>query len=138
VAVTIRAATLGETAEILSVWQAADAVSSATDDPKGIELLLEIDSGAFLVAVSNDHIVGTLIAAFDGWRGSMYRLAVLPDFRRSGVANDLVAAGEQRLRALGARRLSSLIIEDHSEAVSLWEHCGYERDSRIGRWVKNL
>ena len=31
-----------------------------------------------LGAERDHHIVGTLIVAWDGWRGNMYRLAVLP------------------------------------------------------------
>jgi ribosomal protein S18 acetylase RimI-like enzyme len=136
--VTIRAASLGDTAEVLSVWRSADAVPSATDDPQGIERLLERDPGALLTAIVDEQIVGTLVAAFDGWRGSMYRLAVLPDFRRLGIGGALISAGERRLRDLGARRLSALIMRDHPEAVSIWEMCGYARDARMGRWIKTV
>ncbi len=136
--VTIRAASLGDTAEVLSVWRSADVAPSTTDDPLGIERLLERDPGALLVAIVDDRIVGTLIAAFDGWRGSMYRLAVVPLLRQHGVGGALVAAGELRLLDLGARRLSALIINDNLDAISLWELCGYTPDSRMGRWIKGV
>jgi ribosomal protein S18 acetylase RimI-like enzyme len=138
VEVAIRAASLGDTAEVLSVWQTADIAPSTTDDPLGIERLLERDPGALLVAIVDKRIVGTLIAAFDGWRGSMYRLAVLPLLRQHGVGGALVAAGERRLLDLGARRLSALIINENLEAVSLWEMCGYTQDPRMGRWIKTV
>src|SRR5205823_8996539 len=112
---TIRAATLGETAEILSLWQSAEAVPSATDDPDGIQRLLDKDPGALLVATADGKIVGTVIAAFDGWRGLMYRLAVLPEYRRRGIATDLIAAGERRLRDVGARRISAIIMLEHAD-----------------------
>jgi ribosomal protein S18 acetylase RimI-like enzyme len=134
----IRAGALGETADVLALWRSADAVPSATDDPDGIKLLIESDPGALLVAVLGDRVVGSLIAAFDGWRGSMYRLAVLPEFRRHGIASALVAAGEERLRGQGVRRMTAMILEEHDEAILLWEHCGYERDARMGRWIKTL
>jgi ribosomal protein S18 acetylase RimI-like enzyme len=40
--------------------------------------------------------VGTLVAAWDGWRGNMYRLAVLPEHRRAGIGRELVDAGYER------------------------------------------
>ena len=135
---TIRAATLGETAEILSLWQSAEAVPSATDDPDGIQRLLEKDPGALLVATADGKIVGTVIAAFDGWRGLMYRLAVLPEYRRRGIATDLIAAGEHRLRDVGARRISAIIMLEHADAVATWETNDYVEDTRVGRWFKNL
>ena len=42
---------------------------------------------------------GTVIASWDGWRGAMYRLAVLPSLRRRGIAAALVDEGERRLQA---------------------------------------
>ena len=136
--VAIRAAALGDTAEVLSVWQSADVAPSTTDDPLGIERLIERDPGALLVAIVDERIVGTLIAAFDGWRGSMYRLAVVPLLRRHGVGGALVAAGERRLLDLGARRLSALVIKDNLEAASLWKMCGYTKDPRMSRWIKTV
>ncbi|HEX5371017.1 MAG TPA: GNAT family N-acetyltransferase [Dehalococcoidia bacterium] len=34
-------------------------------------------------------VVGTFIVTFDGWRGNMYRLAVLPSLHRRGIARRL-------------------------------------------------
>lgn len=135
---TIRAATLGETAEILSLWQVADAVPSRTDDPEGIQRLLEKDPGALLIATADGKIVGTVIAGFDGWRGLMYRLAVLPEYRRRGIATELIEAGERRLRDVGGRRISAIIMLEHADAVATWESNGYVEDTRVGRWFKNL
>jgi ribosomal protein S18 acetylase RimI-like enzyme len=67
----------------------------------------------------------------------MYRLAVLLDFQRRGIGRALVAEGERRLRAKGARRLSALVIEAHDTALGFWEANGYARDARMDRFVKN-
>jgi ribosomal protein S18 acetylase RimI-like enzyme len=66
----------------------------------------------------------------------MYRLAVMPEYRRRGIGRALVVAGEERLRAQGARRLSALVIESHDPAMGFWEAAGYSHDKRIGRFVK--
>lgn len=75
---------------------------SATDNEDGVHRLLRHDAGSLLVAEAGESLVGTLIAAWDGWRGSFYRLAVHPDWRRRGVASSLVRAGELRLERHGA------------------------------------
>ena len=49
-----------------------------------------------------------MIVGWDGWRGSMYRIAVLPARRREGIGRALVAEGERRLRAWGACKVGSL------------------------------
>jgi ribosomal protein S18 acetylase RimI-like enzyme len=91
-----------------------------------------------LVAESDGRIVGALVAVWDGWRGNMYRLAVLPSYRRRGIARRLVEEGHSRLRAKGARRVTALVASDEEEAKSLWRALGYEFDENIERFVKNL
>jgi GNAT superfamily N-acetyltransferase len=97
-----------------------------------------VASGALLVAVDGDAVVGAVIAAFDGWRGNFYRLAVAPARRRSGVGRALVAAGEERVRALGAPRVTALVAFDDADAGAFWDACGYPRDPVIGRRVRSL
>jgi ribosomal protein S18 acetylase RimI-like enzyme len=60
---------------------------------------LASDREALLVAERGGAIVGSLIVAFEGWRGSFYRLAIHPAERRRGLASALVDHGERRLRA---------------------------------------
>jgi ribosomal protein S18 acetylase RimI-like enzyme len=97
------------------------------------------DSGdGLLVAEYDGSIVGALVAAWDGWRGNMYRLAVEPSSRREGIARRLVEAGHDRLRARGARRVTALVAHDEPDAEGLWRAVGYGRDELIVRFVRNL
>ena len=86
------------------------------------------DHAWLLVAEADGRIAGTLIAAWDGWRGNFYRLAVLPELRRRGIAAALVRAGEERLRAAGARRLAA-IVRRRPTAAGFWTAAGYEHQA---------
>ena len=136
--VVVRPATLREATAVLELWRDADAVAGATDDPAAIRALLGRDPGALLVAELRGRLVGCLIAAFDGWRGNMYRLAVHPAHRGRAIGAQLIQAGEDRLRATGARRVTALVVSEDARAAAIWRRAGYGRDRRIGRFVKNL
>lgn len=82
--------------------------------------------------------MGTLIAAWDGWRGNMYRLAVRGDSRRQGIGLALARAGEDYLRRCGASRITALVAFEDETAASFWERAGYPLDQEIGRRVRNL
>jgi ribosomal protein S18 acetylase RimI-like enzyme len=84
------------------------------------------------------RLVGTIVAGWDGWRGNLYRLAVLPSARRRGIALRLVAEAERRLTEKGAVRLSALVMSEHDPAVALWRAAGYTHDPRVGRFVRSL
>jgi len=124
---------------VLQVWaQARNRHTSIADTPEDVERLIEDSPAALLVAEEDGEIVGTLIAAWDGWRGNMYRLAVREECRREGIGLALVRAGEEYLRECGGRRVSALVAFDDGEAGAFWDAAGYPQDREIGQRVRNI
>jgi ribosomal protein S18 acetylase RimI-like enzyme len=137
--VTIRVASREDVRRVLVLWDQARSPAAVTpDDVRSISRLIAHTDDALLVAEQDGEIVGALIAAWDGWRGNMYRLAVLPHLRRQGVATRLIEAGHEHLRGKGAGRVTALVAHEEKDAVRLWEATGYQRDEQIARFVKNL
>ena len=133
---TIRPAAPDEAPAVLDVWHTSELETSVVDTVEQIERVIE--TGGLLVAVDDGEIVGTLIAAFDGWRGTYYRLRVLESHRRRGIARALLDEGERRLRALGCVRADAIVLQDNDAAVSFWTNAGYPLDTEGGRHVKSL
>jgi ribosomal protein S18 acetylase RimI-like enzyme len=137
--VAVRPADRSDVRAVLELWETSRTPHSSTPDTaQGLGLLFDADPGALLLAEASGELVGTLIAAWDGWRGNMYRLAVRPDWRRRGVATELVRAGEVRLRACGARRVTALVVTRDEVAAGLWASAGFAFDEDVGRYVRNL
>lgn len=135
----IRTGRADEAEALLALWRLADALPSVSDDVESIERLVDRQPEGLLVAEADDGtLVGSLIATFDGWRASMYRLAVHPDRRRAGLAADLVAEGERRLRAQGARRVQAIVYEEHEHAVGFWRAAAYRRHDAVARYTRDL
>jgi len=122
---------------LLDLWHHADASPSPTDSPEQIGQVVRDPAASVLVAVDDDLLVGSIIGGWDGWRGNIYRLAVLPSYRRRGIGRALVAAAERSLVERGARRISALVEHDHPWAVGLWESL-YEPDPHMIRYVKKM
>jgi ribosomal protein S18 acetylase RimI-like enzyme len=135
----IRPGRAGDVLGVLDLWRRAEASASPTELPEDVGALLLRDPEALLLAETGEGvIVGTLIVGWDGWRGGFYRLAVDPAHRRHGLATALVHAGEERLRALGARRLGAIVESHEPDAMAFWSSAGYELQSSRSRFVKNL
>lgn len=134
---TIRSATAADIEPVLSFWIDATTEPSTTDDVASVGRLLEHAPDALVLAVEQDAIVGTVIVGWDGWRGTLYRLAVAPSHRRTGVATALVDEAQRRLRALGAQRLHLIVAHDQEGARSFWSSANYASTDQV-RFVKVL
>ena len=134
----IRTALPGDAPAILETWRLAFAEPSVSDDVESIDRLIAHDPGAAILAEADDDIVGTIIATWDGWRGGIWRLAVVPKWRRKGVGTRLLAAAEDRLGALGAPKVGALVLRDHDHSVGFWRAVGYTPDERVDRWVRSF
>ncbi len=134
---TIRAARPEDLDAVLQLWGGARSAHAVTEDsPDRVAGL--IASRSLFVAEADGEIVGAVIAAFDGWRGNFYRLAVAPSHRRRGIGRRLVYAGEERMRGLGAPRVTALVAFDDATARGFWASVGYDADADIGRMVRTL
>lgn len=135
---TIRLGTRADCPAVLDLWLLADSPPTATDTETGLGRLLEHDPDCLLLAEIDGDVVGSLIAAWDGWRGNFYRLAVHPHRRHQGLATALVRAGEERLQRLGAVRLTAIVAGGERPARELWSAAGYQVQDDRSRFVRML
>ena len=134
---SIRIGGLADIDPVLRLWVRAGAQPSRTDDAGGLRDLIEHEGSVLLVAEDGAALVGSVIAGWDGWRGSVYRLVVDPTHRRRGLGDRLVAAAESHLHAVGAVRLAAVVVETDSLATAFWMVSGWERQDHRLRFVKD-
>ncbi|MGW1140784.1 GNAT family N-acetyltransferase [Streptomyces zhihengii] len=132
----IRPATAADAEAVLAFWTLAAEGTSITDDVDGVTRLIGRDPQALILAERDGLLVGSVIAGYDGWRCSLYRLAVLPSHRRRGISAALLEAAERRFAAVGGRRADAMVLEANERAHHAWSAAGYHRQNHWRRWVK--
>jgi ribosomal protein S18 acetylase RimI-like enzyme len=124
---------------VLALWaEGRSEHASVPDLREDVERLIERSPDSLLVAEIGGEIAGVLIAAWDGWRGNLYRLVVSSEQRERGIGRALIRAGEDSLRRRGAARVTALVVFEDEVAGAFWDAVGYPRDREIGRRVRNL
>src|SRR5262249_59584071 len=115
---------MDECARVLELWKSAEAIPRPTDTLAELQRIVREHPNTLLVGEEDGRLIGTVIAGWDGWRGGIYRLAVLPHCRRRGVGQALVAEAQRRLAARGAPRPHAIGARDQPHPPRL---CGAAR-----------
>jgi len=134
---TLRPGQLDDAEAILHLWAGADVQPTLTDNLASLSKLISHDPLAMIVADTGESIVGTVIAAWDGWRGTIYRLVVDPSQQRLGLGTRLREAAESRLYAAGAVRLQTFAVETDPQAKRFWQASDWHQQVQRLRFVKD-
>jgi len=118
---------------IIVIWQRADLSFriEGRDSRKMMRREFENNPDLIIGAFEKGELVGVIIGTDDGRKGWINRLAVEPNFRRKGVAKELISALEEALKKRG-RRIFCTLVEDWNKAsLSLFKNAGYLKHEDI-------
>lgn len=96
-----------------------------------IDQKLAVKDGLIFVALDGGKVAGTIIAGYDGHRGWLYSLAVLPEHRHAGIGSALVRHAEQALLSRGCLKINLQVVESNSEVVAFYQTLGYAVEPRV-------
>ncbi len=116
---------------VINLWEECRLLQPWQDPEIDIERILQHDASLFLIAEVEQMIVGSVIGTYDGHCASTHYLAVLPEYRKRGIANALINRLEKKLIARGCARLNILIPAHHDLLISMYERLGYETDNIV-------
>lgn len=117
--------------EVVALWRACGLLRPWNDPARDIERKLAHDPEGFLVLEEGGHVVGALMAGYDGHRGWVNYLAVDPARRGEGLGRRLMAAAEERLAALGCPKVNLQIRAGNEQVVDFYRHLGYSADETV-------
>jgi GNAT superfamily N-acetyltransferase len=82
----------------------------------------------YLLAEHDSQAVGVILGTHDQRKGWINRLAVIPEFRRRGIARRLIAACEQAFYQQGIGIIAALVEEGSVASAQLLTAAGYQTD----------
>ena len=73
-----------------------------------------------------DRVVASMMVGYDGHRGSVFYLAVDPDWRGRGYGSALMAHAEQLLQTRGCPKVNVSVRADNSQVIGFYADRGYQ------------
>jgi ribosomal protein S18 acetylase RimI-like enzyme len=127
----IRPFTEADTDDVVALWTASGLVRPWNDPRADIRRKLAVQPELFLVAVDGPELLATVMAGYDGHRGSVYYLAVDPAHQREGIGRALLAEVERLLADLGCPKLNLLVRSDNLSVLGFYRGLGYGEDQVV-------
>lgn len=112
--------------EVYALWQITSKRALRNDDSReGITAFLKRNEGLSQIAIMDGRIVGTVLAGHDGRRGFLYHVAVLPEYRRHGIAASMVKRAINRLENDGIKKTNIFVFKDNPLGQAFWPTIGW-------------
>ena len=122
----ISTAILDDGAEVISLWGRAGLTRPWNDAKSDFRIALEGSTSDILQLHLATELAATIMVGFDGHRGWVYYLGVLPEYRRAGLGRVLMAAAENWLKARDAPKIQLMVRGDNEVAIGFYKALGYE------------
>lgn len=112
---------------VYSLWMKCKNMgfNNVDDSEKGISKYLERNSKTCFVCIRNEKVVGVILSGHDGRRGFIHHLAVDPDFRRHGIATELLRQALNALKAEEISKVGLFVFAYNSDGNAFWEKQGF-------------
>ena len=133
--VTTRTATVHDIPSIVAFWEVAGGPTRTPPTATAVDALLRADPYALIIAEHETILVGSVVVGWDGWRCHLYRLAVAPPYRRTGIGAHLLEAATTRAKAIGASRIDAMVDTTNHLGTAFWDASPFALDELERRWT---
>jgi ribosomal protein S18 acetylase RimI-like enzyme len=116
---------------VVALWERCGLTRGWNDPRRDIARKLAVQRELFLVALSGERLVATVMAGYEGHRGWVNYLAVDHAWRGRGLGREMMAVVERELTARGCPKVALLIRRDNVRAAGFYCHLGYAEDDVI-------
>jgi len=134
--INIRVMTIDDYEGVYNLWINTPGMGlNTTDDSReGIDKYLKRNPTTSFVAEDDGKIIGVIMAGYDGRRGFINHTAVLPDYRKQGIAKKLVDNTMDALDKEGIKKVALVVFKHNEMGNGFWDNIGFtDREDLVYR-----
>lgn len=128
--IALRPATVDDFDQIVEIWRLSGlrVAEGGRDSREAFARQVARFGSAIQVAVVAERVVGVVFGTHDERKGWINRLAVLPAYRRRGIAEALVKTADTELRRAGMEIVAALVEPESPASAALFQKLGFLTD----------
>ena len=117
--------------KVINLWDRCGLIAPQNDPKEDINTKIAFQPDLLFVGLLNDKIIASVMAGYEGHRGWINYLAVLPEFQRQGYARLLMEKAEEVLKEMGCLKINLQVREGNKAVIAFYESIGYSDDHVI-------
>jgi ribosomal protein S18 acetylase RimI-like enzyme len=118
-------------AAVVQLWRDCGLVVPWNNPHKDLQRKLKVQPEMFIVGCSDEQVIATVMAGYDGHRGWINYLAVHPDHQRNGIGRRMMEEAESRLRATGCPKINLQVRSSNAAVIEFYKAIGFKPDDVV-------
>lgn len=127
----IRAFVQADSAVVVNLWEQCGLSRAWNNPQQDIARKLTVQPELFVVGEVDGQVIASAMAGYDGHRGSVYYLAVAPDYQGSGYGRKIMAWIELALLEMGCPKLNIVVRSSNKSVLQFYDALGYVTDDVV-------
>lgn len=125
--ISIRKASINDYATLIDLWTASGLPykPEGRDSREAMEKEFQRGISTYLIAEDQQKPIGTVLITHDGRKGWINRLAIIPGYRKRGIARQLITEAEKILDEQGIGIYACLIEGYNQTSLEVFQKLGY-------------
>ncbi len=121
---------------VIALWKACNLIVPQNDPLEDIQKKLAFQPELFFIALLDGQLIGSIMVGYEGHRGWIQYLVVLPAFQKRGYGKKLVNKAIDELRKLGCAKVNLQVRQSNASVVDFYKHLGFEEEERISMGMR--
>jgi ribosomal protein S18 acetylase RimI-like enzyme len=117
--------------DVVDLWSKCGLIAPQNNPKLDIKRKLRVNPEWFLVGELEGKIVATCMAGYEGHRGWINYLAVVPKYRRKGYATQIMQEAERILREAGCPKVNLQVRTTNTDVIKFYKAIGYDIDDVV-------
>ncbi|MFT6955337.1 MAG: ribosomal protein S18 acetylase RimI-like enzyme [Halieaceae bacterium] len=117
---------------VITLWSDCGRVVPYNSPERDIERKMKVDPDLFLVGIDGGELVAIVMGGYEGRRGWINYLAVIPFKQRRSYGRLIMNAVEARIERKGCAKINLQIRSTNKAVVAFYQSLGYRIDDVTG------
>ncbi len=114
--------------QVISLWKQCNLIVPQNNPHEDIKKKIEFQPNLFFIGAVNDKVIASIMVGYEGHRGWINYMAVLPEYQSKGFGRQLVDKAMTELRKLGCLKVNLQVRENNKEVIEFYENLGFSND----------